>query len=116
MQKNSWIRRRHADTWPNLKREMRSRFVHASYVQDLLYQGEGKANTYEGGAEMCTYVLTQGFKSMQQYNKDIEVALLKANVLESSEAIMAYFLHGLNREIQDVVELYNYTSVDDLAY
>ncbi|RDX89633.1 hypothetical protein CR513_28617, partial [Mucuna pruriens] len=28
-------RRRHADTWPNLKREMRSRFVPTSYAQDL---------------------------------------------------------------------------------
>ncbi|RDX64642.1 hypothetical protein CR513_56782, partial [Mucuna pruriens] len=44
----------------------------------------------------------------------MEVTLLRANMLESNEATMARFLHGLNKDIQDVVELYHYTSMDDL--
>ncbi|RDX89036.1 hypothetical protein CR513_29290, partial [Mucuna pruriens] len=43
----------------------------------------------------------------------MEVALMRANVLESNESIMARFLHGLNRKIHDIVELYHYTSLDN---
>ncbi|RDX88538.1 hypothetical protein CR513_29846, partial [Mucuna pruriens] len=32
----------------------------------------------------------------------MEVALMRATVLDSHEATMARFLHGLNRELQDV--------------
>ncbi|RDY04625.1 hypothetical protein CR513_11651, partial [Mucuna pruriens] len=56
----------------------------------------------------------QGFKSVEEYYKDCEVALLKANVLESNEVIITCFLHGMSREIQDIVKLYHYTSLDDL--
>ncbi|RDY08298.1 hypothetical protein CR513_07489, partial [Mucuna pruriens] len=46
----------------------------------------------------------------------MEVALLIANVLESNEETMTCFLHGLNKDIQDVVELYHYTFMDDLLH
>ncbi|RDX81494.1 putative mitochondrial protein, partial [Mucuna pruriens] len=64
-------RRRHADTCVDLKRELRSSFVLASYAKDL------------------------GPKAW----RDIEVALTRANVLEFNEATKAHFLHGLNRDI-----------------
>ncbi|RDX74504.1 hypothetical protein CR513_45744, partial [Mucuna pruriens] len=37
-----------------------------------------------------------GSKSVEEYHRDMEVALTRANLLESSEAIMTQFLHGLN--------------------
>ncbi|RDY10589.1 hypothetical protein CR513_04861, partial [Mucuna pruriens] len=77
-------RRRHADTWPNLKREMRLRFLLASYVRDLYKRLQR---------------VYQGSKSVEEYYKDMEVTLMRANIVESNEATMAYFRHILNREI-----------------
>ncbi|RDY02847.1 hypothetical protein CR513_13647, partial [Mucuna pruriens] len=58
----------------------------------------------------------KGSKSVEEYYKDMKVVLIRANVLESNEAIMARFLHSMKREIQDVVESYHYTSLDDLVH
>ncbi|RDX77586.1 hypothetical protein CR513_42264, partial [Mucuna pruriens] len=60
--------------------------------------------------------INQGSKSIEEYYKDIKVALMRANALESNEATMPQFLHGLNRELHDIVELYHYTSLDDLVH
>ncbi|RDX87652.1 hypothetical protein CR513_30853, partial [Mucuna pruriens] len=78
---------RHVGTWDDLKRELRSRFVLASY----------------------------GFKSIKEYHKDMEVALFRANVLESYGTTMAHFLHELNKDIQDVEKFYHYTFNDTLV-
>ncbi|RDY12217.1 hypothetical protein CR513_03023, partial [Mucuna pruriens] len=81
MRKSGWspmislVRRRHADTWVDLKGEMRMMFVLASYARDLYN------------------------KFMEEYRKEMEVASVRANVLESSEVTMTLFLHGLNRDI-----------------
>jgi hypothetical protein len=40
----------------------------------------------------------------------MELAMIRANVEEDREAAMARFLHGLNREIADVVEMQHYLS------
>ncbi|RDY09786.1 hypothetical protein CR513_05797, partial [Mucuna pruriens] len=55
-----------------------------------------------------------GSKSLEEYHKDMEVALIRANMLESNEAIMAHFLHELNKDIQDIVELYHFATMEDL--
>src|SRR3954464_6916231 len=46
----------------------------------------------------------------------MEVAKIRANVEEDNEATMARFLHGLNRDISDIVELHHYVEVDDLVH
>ncbi|RDY08925.1 hypothetical protein CR513_06783, partial [Mucuna pruriens] len=38
-----------------------------------------------------------------------------AQIEESQEATIARFLYGLNREIQDTVELHHYSTIEDLA-
>ncbi|RDX81922.1 hypothetical protein CR513_37359, partial [Mucuna pruriens] len=40
----------------------------------------------------------------------MDVTSIRFQVVESQETTMARFLHGLNREIQDTVELHDYTS------
>ncbi|RDY11584.1 hypothetical protein CR513_03734, partial [Mucuna pruriens] len=93
---------RHVDTWANLKRELRSRFISTSYTRDLYNKLQ------------CIY---QGSKSVkEEYHMDMEVALTRANVRESNETTMTRFLHGLNRDIQDIVELYNYVTMDNLVH
>ncbi|XP_019460112.1 PREDICTED: uncharacterized protein LOC109359873 [Lupinus angustifolius] len=51
---------------------------------------------------------------MDEYYKEIELALLRSNFHEDHEATMSRFLHGLNQEIQDVVELQPYVELEDL--
>ncbi|RDX74443.1 hypothetical protein CR513_45813, partial [Mucuna pruriens] len=77
-------KRRHIDIWLDLKREMRSIFVSVSYDQDL-YNKLQK--------------VYQESKIIEEYYKDMEVSLLRADVLESNETTMARFLYGLNRDI-----------------
>ncbi|RDX91480.1 hypothetical protein CR513_26533, partial [Mucuna pruriens] len=64
---------------------------------------------------MVTYEFA-GSKNVEDYHKDMEVALIGTNVLEFSEATMARFLHRLNRDIQDIVKLYHYASLNDLVH
>ncbi|RDX98004.1 hypothetical protein CR513_19137, partial [Mucuna pruriens] len=72
-------RRTHIDTWLDLKRELRTRFALASYARDLYNKLQR---------------MYQGSKSIEEYFKEMEVALMRANVLEFNEATMARFLHG----------------------
>ena len=46
----------------------------------------------------------------------MKIFLIRAQIEESQEATMTRFLHGLNREIQDIVELHHYTSLEDLIH
>uniref|UniRef100_A0A2N9HUP0 Integrase catalytic domain-containing protein n=1 Tax=Fagus sylvatica TaxID=28930 RepID=A0A2N9HUP0_FAGSY len=43
-------------------------------------------------------------RSVDDYYKEMEIALIRANVEEDREATMARFLNGLNRDIANVVE------------
>lgn len=60
--------------------------------------------------------LTQGFKSVEDYYKEMEIAMARANIEEDREATMARFLQGLNPEIADIVEMQHYLDMDDLVY
>jgi len=46
----------------------------------------------------------------------MEVSLIRANINEEREATMARFLHGLNSDIRDVVELQNYVELEELVH
>jgi len=89
------------DTWEEMKMLMRRRFVPNHYYRGL-YQKLQR--------------LTQGSKSVDEYYKEMEVAMIRANVEEDREATMTRFLHGLNREIADVVELQHYVELTDMVH
>ncbi|RDX81920.1 hypothetical protein CR513_37356, partial [Mucuna pruriens] len=67
-------RRRHIDTWLDLKREMRTRSMPTSYARDLYNK---------------LYRMYQGSKNVEEYFKEMEVSFMRANMLESNEATMA---------------------------
>ena len=60
--------------------------------------------------------LYQGYKSVEEYIKDMEVILVRLGIHETQEASMSRFLHGLNREIQDILELYGYRTLDEMVH
>ena len=58
--------------------------------------------------------LIQENRSVDDYYKGMEISLIRVQIEVSQEATMAWFLHGLNRDIQDIVELRHYVSLEDL--
>ena len=69
---------------------MRRRFVPNHYYRDLYLKLQG---------------LNQGYKTVDEYHKEMKIAMIRANVVEDREATMARFLNGLNR---DIVIMWNY--------
>ncbi|KAA3473485.1 mutant gag-pol polyprotein [Gossypium australe] len=60
--------------------------------------------------------LTQGTRSVEDYYKEMEVAMIRDNIQEEREATMARFLARLNREIANVVELQHYVEMEDMVH
>ncbi|RDX69850.1 hypothetical protein CR513_50982, partial [Mucuna pruriens] len=57
--------------------------------------------------------LYQGSKSVQEYHKEMEMDLMRAQIRKSKKTTLAWFLHGLNKEIQDVIELQHYRTLGE---
>jgi hypothetical protein len=49
--------------------------------------------------------LNQDSKSVDEYFKEMEIAMIRTNVIEDRESTMARFINGLNR---DIVIMWNY--------
>ncbi|XP_044465406.1 uncharacterized protein LOC123195651 [Mangifera indica] len=89
------------DTWDDMKSVMRQHFVPSHYHRDLLKKLQG---------------LRQGTKSVEDYHKEMKIAMITANIEVDRETIMARFLNGMNREITNVVELQHYVELEDLVH
>ena len=83
-----------------MKQIMRRRFIPSHYYRKL-HQG--------------LQTLTQGSMSVEEYHKEMEILMIKANVEEDREATMARFLNGLNKNIADRVDLHHYVEIEDLV-
>jgi hypothetical protein len=92
---------RPVQTWGEMKVLMRRRFVPNHYYRDLYLMLQG---------------LNQGYKTVDEYHKEMEIAMIRANVVEDREATMARFLNGLNRDTANVVELQHYVELEDMVH
>ena len=103
MEKDPWRRNgeRPIETWEEMKAVMRRRFIPSYYHRELFRKLQS---------------LAQGSKSVEDYHKEMEIAMIRANVEEDREATMARFLVGLNRDIANVVELQHYVELDDMVH
>jgi len=88
-------------TWGEMKTIMRKRFVPSHYYRELHQRLQR---------------LTQGSKIVEDYHKEMAIAMIRANVEEDREATMAKFLNGLNREIAHIVELHHYVELEDMVH
>ena len=89
------------ETWEEMKATMRRQFIPSHYYWDL-YQ--------------ILQSLTQGYRSVDDYHKEMEIAMIRANVEEDRETTMARFLNELNRDIANVVELQHYVELEDMVH
>src|SRR2546430_6867657 len=86
--------------WSTLKELIRSRFVHSSYTKDL----------YNRLAR-----LVQGGRSVEEYHKEMEMIMARANIEEDDNRKMARFMGGLNLSISSKLELYEYHTMEELV-
>ncbi|WZZ15565.1 hypothetical protein YC2023_108654 [Brassica napus] len=89
------------ETWDELTLLMRKRFVPTHYHRDL---------------HQKLRRLLQGTKSVEDYYQEMEVLITKTDTDEPLDATMARFLSGLNRDIQDRMELQEYGSVEQMLH
>ena len=89
------------ETWEEIKRVMWKRFVQTYYYWELYNKLKN---------------LRQTSRSVEEYYKEMEVAMTRANIEEDQEVAMARFLAGLNWEIQNVVELQHYVELEDMVH
>ena len=92
---------REIDTWIEMRRVMRKRYVSTSYNITLRQKLQR---------------LSQGSLAVEEYYKEMEMTLVRANIEKETEDTMAHFLSGLNPDIRDVVELWEYVELDDLLH
>ncbi|RDX94082.1 hypothetical protein CR513_23572, partial [Mucuna pruriens] len=88
-------------TWEDMKSIMRRRFVPSYYHRDFHRKLQS---------------LTQGSMSVEDYYKEMEIAMIRANIEKDHEATMARFIGGLKKEIVDVVELQHYMDIEELLH
>ncbi|KAA3477933.1 RNA-binding protein 25-like [Gossypium australe] len=88
-------------TWAEMKAVMRKHFVPSYYHRDLYHRLQN---------------LTQGNRSAEDYYKEMEVDMIRADVEEDREATMARFKAGLNSDIANIVEVQHCVEVMDMVH
>ncbi|KAK8503583.1 hypothetical protein V6N12_036756 [Hibiscus sabdariffa] len=88
-------------TWNEMKCIMRKRFVPSHYHRELYQKLQN---------------LKQGSRTVEDFVKEMEMAIMRANIVEDREATMAQFLAGLNIEIANIVELQHYVDLEDMVH
>ncbi|XP_065874792.1 uncharacterized protein [Euphorbia lathyris] len=80
---------------------MKKRFVPAHYYKELLKELQS---------------MSQGNQSVEDYHKQLEMALIRADIQEDEEATMVRFLMGMKREIRNPLELQTYFHMDEMLH
>ncbi|KAL4280180.1 hypothetical protein GQ457_03G020830 [Hibiscus cannabinus] len=88
-------------TWNEMKAIMRRRFIPTHYHRELFNKLQN---------------LKQSNWSVEDYYKEMEVTMIRANIDEDREATMAIFLAGLDPDIANVVELQHYINIDYMVH
>ena len=61
-------------------------------------------------------MITRGNKSVEEYHKELELAMIRANVNEDEKVTMSRFFNSLNRDKANVVELQSYVNLEELVH
>ncbi|KAK1614912.1 hypothetical protein QYE76_020429 [Lolium multiflorum] len=88
------------DTWEDMKEEMQTRFVPTHYKTDLFNKLQK---------------LKQGTKTVEEFFKEMELTMMRANIQEENQTI-ARFFNGLNYPIKRIVEFQQYSNMVELVH
>ena len=61
-------------------------------------------------------LLKQGTKSVEEYYKEMNIAMIRANVTEDDEQTMSHFLNGLNHPIKKIADFQPYSNLIKLVH
>ncbi|KAK1616807.1 hypothetical protein QYE76_022324 [Lolium multiflorum] len=89
------------DTWEDMKEEMQARFVPQHYKTDLFNELQK---------------LKQGTKTVEEFFKEMELTMMRANIQESENQTIARFFNGLNYPIKRIVEFQQYSNMVELVH
>ncbi|KAK1697600.1 hypothetical protein QYE76_014297 [Lolium multiflorum] len=89
------------DTWEDMKKEMHARFVPTHYMTDLFNKLQK---------------LKQGTKTVEEFYKEMELTMMRANIQESEDQTIARFFNGLNYPIKRIVEFQPYSNMVELVH
>ncbi|KAK1664888.1 hypothetical protein QYE76_053047 [Lolium multiflorum] len=89
------------DTWEDMKEEMQARFVPTHYKTDLFNKLQK---------------LKQGTKTVEEFFKEMELTMMRANIQESENQTIARFFNGLNYPIKRIVEFQQYSNMVELVH
>ncbi|KAK1681418.1 hypothetical protein QYE76_042266 [Lolium multiflorum] len=89
------------DTWEDMKEEMQARFVPTHYKTDLFNKLQK---------------LKQGTKTVEEFFKEMELTMMRANIQESENQTIARFFNGLNYPIKKIVEFQQYSNMVELVH
>ncbi len=96
-----YLRAPPVDTWAELTRLMRKRFIPADYAQRLLLRIER---------------LRQGPRSPEEYYKELQALLQRSSTRYEETYVMAKFLAGLNPEVSNIVLQLRHTALIDAVH
>ncbi|KAK1616599.1 hypothetical protein QYE76_022116 [Lolium multiflorum] len=89
------------DTWEEMKEEMQARFVSTHYKTDLFNKLQK---------------LKQGTKTVEEFYKEMELTMMRANIQESDNQTIARFFNGLKYPIKRIVEFQQYSNMVELVH
>jgi hypothetical protein len=84
-----------------MKKEMQARFVPSHYVTDLFKKLQK---------------LKQGTKTIEEFYKEMELTMMRANIQESENQTIAWFFNGLNYPIKRIIEFQKYSNMVELVH
>ena len=88
-------------TWEHMKKEMHARFVPMHYETDLFNKLQK---------------LKQGTKIVEEFYKEMELTMMRANIEESEKQTIAHYFNGLNYPIKRIVEFQPYSNLVELVH
>jgi len=88
-------------SWYDLKACMRMQFVPSSYRREHLLKLQR---------------LHQGYKTVDEYFKDLETSWTKMNMHDNDESKIVKFVSGLRKKIKNLVELHEYSSLKKMVH
>ncbi|XP_035834279.1 uncharacterized protein LOC110883263 [Helianthus annuus] len=86
--------------WAKMKRLMKQKFMPSYYLQASCSQ---------------LYHLKQNHRPAEEYSQDFEYLLMKCDLPEDDPQTLVRYLGGLDPRVADVVELYPYSTLDELT-
>jgi pantothenate kinase-related protein Tda10 len=91
---------RQIDTWDEMKSLMKRRFMPNHLYRELYQRLQS---------------LSHNTKSVDEYFKEIELAMIRSNFKDDREATMVRFMNSFNNYVAHIVKLHHYVELEEMV-